>query len=88
MHIASRRGLFPEIHPFRSGTLAVSDPHRIYFEECGNPQGKPVLMVHGGPGGGSDDSADVSASRSIKRAWWKNSSRTSSGGSPYHLRPR
>ncbi len=54
MHISSRRGLFPEIHPFRSGMLAVSDPHRIYFEECGNPHGKPVVMVHGGPGGGSN----------------------------------
>jgi proline iminopeptidase len=54
MHFSSRRGLFPEIHPYRSGTLAVSDPHRIYFEECGNPQGKPVVMVHGGPGGGSN----------------------------------
>ena len=52
MQISSRRGLFPESHPFRSDMLAVSDPHRIYFEECGNPQGKPVLMVHGGPGGG------------------------------------
>jgi proline iminopeptidase len=52
MQISGRRSLFPEIHPFRSDMLAVSDPHRIYFEECGNPQGKPVLMVHGGPGGG------------------------------------
>jgi proline iminopeptidase len=50
------RRLFPEIEPFRMGRLAVSPLHEIYFEECGNPQGKPVLMVHGGPGGGSNPS--------------------------------
>jgi proline iminopeptidase len=33
--------------------LAVSDVHSIYYEESGNPQGKPVVVVHGGPGGGS-----------------------------------
>ena len=49
-----RNGLFPEIEPYRRDMLAVTGPHRIYFEECGNPQGKPVLMVHGGPGGGSN----------------------------------
>ena len=54
MHFPSRRGLFPEIHPYRSGALAVSETHRIYFEECGNPKGKPVVIVHGGPGGGSN----------------------------------
>ncbi len=51
---SARRDLFPDIRPYRSGTLAVSDLHRIYYEECGNPEGKPVLMVHGGPGGGSN----------------------------------
>lgn len=50
----ARKWLFPEIHPFRAGALSVSPLHRIYFEESGNPQGKPVLMVHGGPGGGSN----------------------------------
>ncbi len=45
--------LFPDIEPYRSGHLDVSPLHRIYFEECGNPEGKPVVMVHGGPGGGS-----------------------------------
>jgi proline iminopeptidase len=50
----SRKTLFPEIEPYRSDMLAVSGGHRIYFEECGNPQGRPVLMVHGGPGGGSN----------------------------------
>jgi proline iminopeptidase len=38
--------------PFSSGHLSVSDGHRIYFEEHGNPEGRPVTMLHGGPGGG------------------------------------
>lgn len=50
----SRLSLYPETAPFNSGRIAVSDLHEIYFEECGNPRGKPVLMVHGGPGGGSN----------------------------------
>ena len=47
-----RRELFPERKPYRSGFLKVSKLHTIHFEECGNPRGKPVLIVHGGPGGG------------------------------------
>ncbi len=50
----SRFGLYPEIAPYNKGRLKVSDIHEIYFEECGNPDGAPVLMVHGGPGGGSN----------------------------------
>ncbi len=45
--------LYPEIEPYRTGTLAVSTVHTLYFEECGNPKGKPVVFIHGGPGGGS-----------------------------------
>ncbi len=48
----SRRGSFPDIEPYRSGWLRVSNRHDIYFEECGTPDGKPALIVHGGPGGG------------------------------------
>ena len=44
--------LFPEIQPYNSGFLPVSDLHTIYYEECGNPQGKPVVFLHGGPGAG------------------------------------
>ena len=44
--------LFPEIEPFESGYLKVSDIHEIYYELCGNPKGKPVFVLHGGPGGG------------------------------------
>jgi proline iminopeptidase len=50
----NRRTLHPEIEPYRIGRLPVSPVHEIYFEECGNPEGKPVLMIHGGPGGGSN----------------------------------
>ncbi|MEB3291896.1 MAG: prolyl aminopeptidase [Synechococcales bacterium] len=44
--------LYPEIEPFQSGELNVSDLHTLYYEQCGNPQGKPVIFLHGGPGGG------------------------------------
>lgn len=44
--------LYPEIEPFKTGTLKVSDLHEIYYELCGNPKGIPVMMLHGGPGSG------------------------------------
>lgn len=47
-----RRELYPETAPYRTGRLPVSDIHELYFEECGNPNGKPVVFLHGGPGGG------------------------------------
>ena len=43
---------FPPIEPFDTGTLAVDDPHRLYYEQCGNPYGEPMLFLHGGPGAG------------------------------------
>jgi proline iminopeptidase len=46
--------LYAPIEPFRTGRLDVPGGHQIYFEQCGNPAGKPVLVVHGGPGGGSN----------------------------------
>jgi len=49
-----RRGLYPEIEPFDRGTLRVSPVHTIFYEQSGNPRGKPVVFVHGGPGGGTD----------------------------------
>ena len=49
-----RRGLYPEIEPYDQGMLQVSPVHRVYYEQSGNPKGKPVVFVHGGPGGGSD----------------------------------
>lgn len=47
--------LYPEIEPFHHFMLDVGDGHVLYVEECGNPDGAPVLFVHGGPGGGADE---------------------------------
>jgi proline iminopeptidase len=46
------RELYPEIEPYDSGMLEVDARHRLYYEQCGNPQGKPVVLLHGGPGAG------------------------------------
>lgn len=51
------RGLYPAIEPYNTGYLRVSDVHEIYYEECGNPEGKPAVFVHGGPGSGCDNRA-------------------------------
>ncbi len=51
MESKTRRGLYPPLNPYRTGQLQVSELHRIYFEESGNPNGKPVVFLHGGPGG-------------------------------------
>lgn len=48
------RGLYPPIDPHRTGWLEVGDGHSVYVEESGNPDGQPILFVHGGPGGGTD----------------------------------
>jgi proline iminopeptidase len=48
------RTLYPDLEPFRTGRLPVSDGHDLYFEESGNPHGKPVIFLHGGPGGGTE----------------------------------
>ncbi|MFN7699590.1 MAG: prolyl aminopeptidase [Deltaproteobacteria bacterium] len=48
------RALYPEIEPFRTGMLEVGSGHRLYWEASGNPEGKPVVFLHGGPGGGCD----------------------------------
>ncbi len=46
--------LYPDLEPNRTGMLPVSDLHTIYWEESGNPEGVPVVFVHGGPGAGTD----------------------------------
>jgi proline iminopeptidase len=50
---SQRRTLYPPIEPYKSGHLDVGDGHSLYWELCGNPDGKPVVFLHGGPGGGS-----------------------------------
>jgi proline iminopeptidase len=44
--------LYPEIEPYDHGMLDVGDGNRVYWETCGNPRGKPALVLHGGPGSG------------------------------------
>ena len=51
--MTDRRTLYPPIEPRRSSMLEVGDGHRLYWEQCGNPDGKPVVFLHGGPGGGA-----------------------------------
>lgn len=51
----NRRTMYPQIAPFETGFLKVTDVHTIYYELCGNPNGKPAIFVHGGPGGGLAD---------------------------------
>jgi proline iminopeptidase len=53
MPAQARRTLYPEIQPYDTGMLDVGDGHRLYWELSGNPDGKPVVFLHGGPGGGS-----------------------------------
>ena len=43
--------LFPEIDPYAVGRLAVDARHTLYWETCGNPDGVPLVFLHGGPGG-------------------------------------
>ena len=50
--------LYPEIEPYEHGMLSVGDGHRIYWEVCGEPGGKPAVVLHGGPGSGCS-------------AWWR-----------------
>ena len=45
---------YPPVNPYNTGFLRVSPIHEIYYEESGNPKGKPVVFLHGGPGGGTD----------------------------------
>ena len=49
----ARREFYPDIEPFATGYLPVGGPHQIYYEQCGNPKGAPVVFLHGGPGAGS-----------------------------------
>ena len=53
MPMQGRRTLYPEIQPYQTGKLDVGDGHSLYWELSGNSDGKPVVFLHGGPGGGS-----------------------------------
>ena len=54
--MSERLDLFPPIEPRLTGRMAVSDLHTVYYEASGNPDGKPVVVCHGGPGGGTTPS--------------------------------
>jgi proline iminopeptidase len=56
MGISSNYTLYPDIEPYLTGQLAVSEKHTLYYEECGNPDGFPVIFLHGGPGSGCNRS--------------------------------
>ena len=47
--------LFPKITPYSTGYLDVDEQHQIYWEQSGNPDGVPILFLHGGPGGGATE---------------------------------
>jgi len=52
-HATPPADLFPSIEPYASGMLARTAPHRLYWEQSGNPAGQPVVFLHGGPGAGA-----------------------------------
>lgn len=49
---STQREFYPPIEPYKSGHLDAGDGHQVYWELSGNPKGKPVIFLHGGPGGG------------------------------------
>ena len=46
---------YPPIEPYETGKMSVAEPHLLYWEQCGNPQGEPILFLHGGPGAGCSE---------------------------------
>src|SRR3954452_4504375 len=54
MTVRDRLDLYPPLAPYREHRLAVGDGHTLFIEECGHPDGQPALVLHGGPGGGSN----------------------------------
>jgi len=56
MNLQPRNELYPKIEPYTTGYLNLDGYHQMYWEESGNPEGVPVLVIHGGPGAGSSPS--------------------------------
>jgi proline iminopeptidase len=52
--VNARRSLYPALEPYDAGRLRVSGGHDLYYEQSGNPRGKPAVFLHGGPGGGTE----------------------------------
>ncbi|MGS0743594.1 prolyl aminopeptidase [Glaciimonas sp. GG7] len=55
LNATALRSFYPPIAPLQHGMLNVGDGHQMYWEECGNPTGKPVVFLHGGPGAGCNE---------------------------------
>ncbi len=55
--LVTLKKLYRAIEPYDHGFLPPDGDHVIYYEQCGNPEGKPAVFVHGGPGGGGDSNA-------------------------------
>lgn len=53
VHPRPLRNLYPAIEPYSQGFLQVDEIHTLYWEQSGNPDGVPILFIHGGPGGGT-----------------------------------
>lgn len=53
MYVRPHLDLFPAITPYSTGYLQVDDTHQLYWEQSGNPDGAPILLLHGGPGAGA-----------------------------------
>jgi proline iminopeptidase len=54
--LPSKTVIYPKIDAYEYGQLDVGDGHGVYWEQCGNPKGKPVVVLHGGPGSGCTES--------------------------------
>lgn len=63
--MTERRILFPRIDPYQVGWLKVSPLHTLYYEQVGNPEGIPVVFLHGGPGVGAQKYFRGSLTRSV-----------------------
>ena len=67
-----KKNLYPPIEPFRQRILDTNDGHKIYIEECGNPEGIPVVVLHGGPGGGCSPTMRRYFDPNYYRKWCQN----------------
>lgn len=66
--------------PYDQGLLDVGDGNRIHWEVSGNPEGRPALVVHGGPGSGSSPAAGASSTR--RRTAWSSSTSGAAAAPP------
>jgi proline iminopeptidase len=65
--MTDRRDLFPPIEPYQTGALRLDARHTMYWEQSGNPRGRPIVFLHGGPGAG----ATAAHRRFFDPAYWR-----------------